>query len=87
MERRPAEPVEAKIKPRLKQEAIWFRERYPEKVSVEEYNERMRGFYVSEKMKGEATWSMRSGRRVDNNHLTGREILRGWLEEQGFGRR
>lgn len=74
------------IKPRLGQEEVWFRERYSE-ADVAEYDERMRGFYERQGMKGDATWSMRSGRRVDEHHLTGREALKPFLEEQGFDRR
>lgn len=83
----PEEPLTAEIKPRLSQEAIWFREKYKREVPIDEYDGRMKGFYESQKMKGDVTWSMRSGRRVDNDHLTGREILREWLEEQGFNHR
>ena len=83
------EPMEAHIKPRLGQDAIWFREKYNRDTddAITHYNERMRAFYASQKMKGDVTWSMRSGRRVDNFHLTGREILRQWLEGQGFNHR
>ena len=83
----PAEPVTAEIKPRLAQEAVWFKEKYSENPSVAEYDERMKAFYVSQKMKVEATWSMRSGRRVGTTQLTGREILMQWLQKQGFLRR
>lgn len=80
----PAEHLTAAIKPRLGQGAIWHRERYDLAVDVAEYDERMRTFYESEKMKGEVTWSMRSSRRVDEHHMTGRETLLGWLQGQGF---
>jgi nitroreductase len=83
----PAEDSQAKIKPRLSQEAVWFRERYGESPPIAEYDERMKAFYEQEKMKGDVTWSMRSGRRVDNHHLTGRDVLKEWLEQQGFSRR
>ena len=83
----PSEPVTAEIKPRLAQEAVWFRETYQAKPSVEEYDERMKEFYASQNMKTDATWSKRSGRRVGTTQLTGREILRAWLEGQGFLRR
>lgn len=83
----PAEPVTSHIKPRLSQGAVWFHEKYNTAAPVDEYNRRMADFYTSEKMKGDVNWSMRSGRRVDNNHLTGREVLKEWLEEQGFNRR
>lgn len=81
-----AEPVTSRIKPRLQQDAIWFRETYNRDVDVAEYDERMREFYLEQKMKGDVSWSMRSGRRVDLHHMTGREILKGWLEAEGFAR-
>ncbi len=77
----------ADIKPRLSQNAVWFREQYNDRPDIPEYDTRMREFYVSQNMKGDATWSMRSGRRVDNKHLTGREVLLEWLRGQGFMRR
>ncbi|MFI5385591.1 MAG: nitroreductase family protein [Fimbriimonadales bacterium] len=80
----PEEPLGAGIKPRLSQGAVWHRERYDLDVDVSEYDERMRAFYETQEMKGEVTWSMRSGRRVDDHHMTGREILLGWLKSQGF---
>ncbi|MDR3691516.1 MAG: NADPH-dependent oxidoreductase [Fimbriimonas sp.] len=83
----PSPPVTAEIKPRLAQEAIWFQERYADEPKFAEYDNRMRDFYVSQHMKGEATWSMRSGRRVGTKKLTGREVLMKWLQGQGFLRR
>lgn len=83
----PSENNSSKIKPRLSQHAIWFREQYPVQIDVQEYDERMKSFYESENMKGEVTWSMRSGRRVDGNHMAGREVLKPWLESHGFIRR
>jgi len=83
----PEEPVTADIKPRLGQDAVWFKEQYTTDPSVAEYDERMKEFYVAQKMKAESTWSMRSGRRVGTNYLTGREVLKGWLQSQGFLRR
>jgi len=83
----PSEPVSAEIKPRLSQEAVWFKEQYLQNPSVEEYDERMKDFYLSQKMKPEVTWSQRSGRRVGTTQLTGREVLMTWLQGQGFLRR
>lgn len=83
----PAEPVTAEIKPRLTQESVWFKEKYSENPDVAEYDERMKKFYTSQHMKADATWSMRSGRRVGTTQLTGREVLKEWLEGQGFLRR
>lgn len=77
----------SEVKPRLKQEAVWFQETYNPSPPIEEYDERMRGFYIRQGMRGEFSWSARSGRRVDNYHLTGREGLKPWLLAQGFNRR
>lgn len=82
----PAEPITSKIKPRLSQDAVWFKETYNREPPIAEYDERMTAFYVEQKMKGDVTWSMRSGRRVDLHHMTGREVLKPWLEKQGFNR-
>jgi len=83
----PADSPPAEIKPRLAQEAVWFKESYEAAPNVAEYDERMKSFYISQNMKGDATWSMRSGRRVGTTHLTGREVLKQWLTDQGFLRR
>ena len=76
--------VEA-VKPRLAQRAVWFRERYDPEPDTDEYDARMRAFYEAEGMGGDRTWSARSGRRVDRKHLTGREVLKGWLARIGMG--
>jgi nitroreductase len=81
----PAEEPTETIKPRLLQDSIWFRERYLTDVDVSNYNNRMREFYLSEGMRAEYTWAQRSGRRA--NQLTGREVLKNWLESQGFNLR
>jgi nitroreductase len=83
----PEEPSTAEIKPRLNQTEIWHREKYNLEVDVAEYDQRMTAFYESQKMKGDVTWSMRSGRRVDEHHMTGRELLLDWLRSQGFLKR
>ncbi len=85
----PEEPLTAHIKPKLSQDAVWFRETYHAEVDVSDYDERMRAFYESEGMKGDVTWSMRSGRRVNGSErsMTGREVLQSFVEKQGFGRR
>lgn len=82
----PAEDSGASIKPRLGQESVWFREVYGA-ADVGEYDVRMRSFYEEQGMKGEVTWSMRSGRRVGDAGLSGRLVWKGFLEERGFGRR
>jgi nitroreductase len=83
----PAEPLTAEIKPRLSQPSIWFEEHYQRDVSVADYDERMKAFYEAQHMKGEVTWSMRSARRVDGAHMTGRDVLKPWLESRGFNLR
>lgn len=83
----PAEGSRAAIKPRLAQDSVWFREKYPAAVDVADYDLRMKDFYKSQGMNEAVTWSMRSGKRVDEHHLTGREALKPWLEAQGFFRR
>lgn len=80
----PAESCRAEIKPRLRASEVWFREKYDLEVDCSEYNERMRPFYESQGMKGSVTWSMRSARRVDGKHMTGREVLKEYLESRGF---
>lgn len=82
----PSEARPSAIKPRLRSDAVWFREVYGE-AAVGEYDERMRLFYESQNMKAELTWSMRSGRRVDEHHLTGREALKPFLDSQGLDKR
>jgi nitroreductase len=83
----PSTEAAAEIKPRLHPDAIWFKERYNHKVDVSEYDERMRNFYDSQGMNPGVTWTMRSGRRVDDHHLTGREALKDFLLQRGFNRR
>ena len=73
------------VKPRLAQESVWFRERYGVAPDTAEYDARMRGFYEAQGMKGDRTWSARSGQRVDRDHLTGREVLKDWLARIGMG--
>lgn len=78
---------EAAIKPRLGQDTVVFENRYPDEPGIGDFDERMAEFYKEQQMPGDTTWSKRSGKRVDNNHLTGREALKPWLESQGFWRR
>lgn len=85
----PEEPLAAEIKPRLAQSNVWHREQYRPEVDVSEYDERMCAFYEAQQMKGEVTWSMRSGRRADGSDksMGGRQHLAEWLASQGLGRR
>jgi len=83
----PAEDCTAKIKPRLSQDKVWFREKYDRDVNVGDYNERMAEFNESEGRNASVTWSMRSGRRVDEHHLTGRGGQKEFLESRGIDKR
>lgn len=83
----PSAEARAEIKPRLHPNSVWFKEKYALQVDIGEYDERMREFYISQKMNPGITWTMRSGRRVDDHHLTGREALKEFLLQRGFNRR
>jgi nitroreductase len=83
----PSATCTAEIKPRLAQEAVWFRERYDPQPDTAEYDERMRAHYQRRGQNPDVTWAMRSGRRTDDQHLSGRHILGPWLEERGIARR
>lgn len=75
------------IKPRLSTNAVCFIDTYNREAEIGEYNQRMQKFYESEGMSGYVTWAARSGRRADENHLTGRDTLKAWLEKSGFAKR
>jgi len=78
----PAENVTAEIKPRLGQESVWFEEIYDSNCGIGDYDQRMGEFYESQGMKGDVTWSMRSGRRVNGSQMTGREVIKQFLTDQ-----
>ncbi|MBX3119880.1 MAG: nitroreductase family protein [Fimbriimonadaceae bacterium] len=85
----PEEPLTAEIKPKLSPDAVWFREAYQSDVDVSEYDARMQAFYESQGMKGEVTWSMRSGKRVNGSErsMSGRMVLKEFIQKQGFAKR
>jgi len=85
----PAAGCAADIKPRLGQPAVWFREEYPPAPDVSEYDVRMKAFYLAQGMKGDFSWSARSGRRADGSpkQMGGRAGQRAWLESRGFSRK
>jgi len=83
----PAEGLTAKVKPRLGHDAVWFRESYAADAGIGAYDARMQEFYTGEGMKGDVTWSMRSGRRADDSKLTGRDRLKAFLDSQNMDRR
>ncbi len=78
----PAEDTTAAIKPRLDQNLVWFRERYDATANVQPFDDRMRGFYEEQGMKGDFTWSARSARRIQWKALGTRigqlEFLQSW---------
>lgn len=80
----PAENVHAEIKPRLSQESIWFEEVYDSNRGIGDYDKRMTEFYETQGMKGDVTWSMRSGRRVNGSQMTGREVIKQFLADQNL---
>ncbi len=83
----PADGFDGAVKPRLPQASVWHRERYDPDAGIGDYDARMAAFYEAQGMKGDVTWSMRSGRRVDEHHLSGRERLLPFLRERGMDRR
>jgi nitroreductase len=83
----PASPLEAPIRPRLATKTVWFKETYePEpEPDISNFEARMAEFYSAQQMRGDYSWSKRSGRRVDRSHLSGRDVLKSWLADQGMG--
>jgi nitroreductase len=82
----PARP--AQVKPRLPQEVVLMREQYQwndeQRAAIAAYNERLRLFQRAEQMK-EQDWTALATRRVrDAKALTGRHILREFLNKIGF---
>ncbi|MFZ4506542.1 MAG: nitroreductase family protein [Fimbriimonas sp.] len=83
----PAEGLSADVKPRLDQSSVWFRETYDANANVATYDERMKEFYRTQNMGGEATWSLRSGKRASLDALGGRDRALPWLQTRGMLRR
>ena len=81
----PSDEERGRIKPRLNQDQVWFRESYDTSVSTEEYDSRMKSYF--ERRGLDTTWSKQSATRADGEHMTGREVLLGFLHQQGFFRR
>ncbi|RYG37186.1 NADPH-dependent oxidoreductase [bacterium] len=74
----------AEIKPRLAQSSVVFDETYPDSLDLSEYDGRMEGFYESQAMKGEYSWTSRSARRAGAKALGSRAGQKEFLEKQGF---
>lgn len=79
---RPAENARADIKPKLRQDQIWFKETYPSEFSSQEYDSRMTEFFASQGMSNDEVWSAKSGHRVQISGLSGREELLQFLQQQ-----
>lgn len=73
------------IKPRLSQDAVWFREEYPEKLDIGEYDQRMEAFYGAQRYGEGKPWSYRSALRLSRAGIGSRQTLGTWLKEQGLG--
>ncbi len=82
----PSRPAE--VKPRLPQEVVLMREQYAwgdeQRAGIAAFNQRLRAFQRAEKMR-EQDWTDLATRRVrDAAALTGRHILRDFLNSVGF---
>ena len=85
----PARP--AQVKPRLPQDVVLMREQYAwgeeQRAGIAAFNERLRAFQRAENMR-EQDWSDQATRRVQGAAaLTGRHILRDFLNRIGFALR
>ncbi len=74
----------ADIKPRLAQSSLVFPERYDATHRPTEYDERMRHYFANRNVDPAITWSMRSGRRLSEGNMSGREQLGAILRDFGF---
>ncbi|MEI8281448.1 MAG: nitroreductase family protein, partial [Armatimonadota bacterium] len=84
---RPSETVRGSIKPKLRQDQVWFREEYPDVLDSSEYDRRMDEFFAKQGMANQETWSAKSGKRVQDSGLSGREKLLDFLRAQGLLKR
>lgn len=82
----PAPDADARIKPRLGPEVVWHRERYAS-GDLHEYDARLRAFYEREGINAGLGWIGRTGRRVTERGLAGRETLLEFLRGRGLLRR
>lgn len=80
----PTDKVTDEVKPRIRQDSVVFDEVYDHEVDTLEYDDRMKGFYESQGMKGAYTWSARSGRRVEADRLGSRKIFGDFVKKQGM---
>lgn len=83
----PDETRPAPIKPRLDSNVVWYRETFPAEPEIGDYDARMKVFTESQNIADPDPWTKKSGKRVDEHHLTGRERLRSFLDRQGLDKR
>jgi len=82
--------VASAVKPRLPQAVVLHQDRYafaePEQARIEDYDQRMRDFYTSQRMPvPEGGWSWHTARRFATvAALNGRHLLREALGRLGF---
>lgn len=76
-------PSKAAIKPKLRQEHVFFDEVYGNPDSTE-FDARITEFFVSQGMDASEPWSLKSAHRVRIEGLSGRETLIEFLRKQGF---
>ncbi len=78
----------AAVKPRLPPDAILFREQYQwstaQQAAIAQYNERLRLFQRAQKMTEQDWTAQATGRVRDAKALTGRHVLRDFLNRAGF---
>jgi nitroreductase len=82
----PDPAVATDVKPRLPQSLVLHQERYtlPDQALIEAYDERMHDFRVEQEMRM-IEWTEQTARRVrDEAALTGRHVLKDFLQERGF---
>ena len=83
----PAETAHSEIKPRLRQDQIWFEEVYGESLDPTEYNARAGEFFGAQGMATDVPWSEKNASRTRDEGLSGREKLLEFLQKQGLARR
>ena len=83
----PESGAKERIKPRLGPEMVWHRERYNSDLDVSEYDARLAAFYAREGMNAGLGWIGRTGPRVTEKGLAGRETLLAFLQSRGILRR
>ena len=83
----PAETAHAEIKPRLRQDQVWFEDVYGESLDPNEYDSRAGEFFGSQGMATDLPWSQKNASRPRDEGLSGREKLLEFLNKQGLAKR